>query len=121
MAGALPPLLGRLQEEGPSSLPRPLVSPSPLPRLLKSRSGSLQFGSLPLRPRGLLFIPGSGDPGERETKSPSPLHIKSSHNKNAIQKCKVIFWHSVCTGKKRGMEYFIGSSKGEKKRLRSLG
>lgn len=39
-----------------------------------------------------------------------------SHNKTPHQNL-VIFWHCVRTGKKPGVEYFIGSSEGENQRL----
>lgn len=99
------PLLSRSQQEGE------------LCGVSKGRALKRSPPPLPCPP------PGEGVPTRTLQQEEPPAGLPPSHqtfyNKNAIQKRNVIFWHSVCAGKKRGVEYFISSSEGENKRLQS--
>lgn len=96
----------------------PPPSPPSPPPLLRGPSGSLRLGH---PPGGVsAFVPCSRDHWKQEKKSASvPLHIKYLTIKTPYKNVKLFFGINVCTGKKRGMEHLIGSSKGEKKRLQS--
>lgn len=122
MVGTLPPLLRRLGEEGPSSLPRPLVSlPPPSPHFLKAALGLSSLAASPSTRGGFRSSLAAETPVSGKRSHQVPFTLNYLTIKTPYKNVKLFFWHSVCTGKKRGTEYLIGSSKGEKKRLRSLG